>query len=476
MSGKRTRFYVEIKGYHENVTGSCIENIITWPNGEKFYFLIDYGMYQEKEYEELSYNEEIDPQEVDALLLTHNHLDHNGAIPILVKKGYSSEIYTSLPTSHLLEISYRDSLNIFKERFAKKNHKLMPYSSQDMEKTLSLIVPVEYEHSVYLDKDKNVKATFFNNGHIVGAALILVEIKSPTLHETINLLFTGDYNTRNNFMDLKDLPEWVYKLENLTIVTEATYGTTNSSEIVEEWEDHITWACKNDMDIYLPALAQGRYQELLYRIHNLQLENKVPQHYSVRIDGKTGIDYTLAYLKDSALGLKPEMRAHFLPRHLKFINNPNTRKDVPHSKKKKIVIFTSGMGGFGPAKYYIPEILSKENVLLHFSSYLAEGSLGRELIETVNEETIEIMGVTLLKKAHIMTTSEFSSHAKADELIDFIKKFNARSVLVNHGEKDVKQQFCKRVSTEAHIKKVGNLGNGFTYRIDPYGIVTSIQK
>lgn len=265
------------------------------------------------------------------ILLTHNHLDHNGAIPILVKKGYSSKIYTSLATSHLIRTSFTDSLNIFSERFSKKNKKLMPYNEHDMEKTLSLIVPVKYEQSVYLDTDKNVKVTFFNNAHLVGAALILVQIKSPSLGETINLLFTGDFNIRNNFMDLKDLPEWLYKLNNLTIITEATYGTTNSSDIVEEWEEHITWACKNNLDIYFPAIAQGRYQELLYRIKLLQEKNKIPKHYVIKADGKTGLSYTFSYLNDECLGIKDEMR-NFLPQNLQFVTHPDTR----HNTKIKL--------------------------------------------------------------------------------------------------------------------------------------------
>lgn len=473
--GIRSKFYVEIKGYHEGVTGSCIKNTIVWPNGEKFCFLVDYGMYQEKEYEELSYNDEVDPSEVDALLLTHNHLDHNGAIPILVKKGYSSKIYTSLATSHLIRTSFTDSLNIFSERFSKKNKKLMPYNEYDMEKTLSLIVPVKYEQPVYLDTEKNVKVTFFNNAHLVGAALILVQIKSPSLGETINLLFTGDFNIRNNFMDLKDLPQWLYKLNNLTIITEATYGTTNSSDIVEEWEDHITWACRNNLDIYLPAIAQGRYQELLYRIKLLQETEKIPRYYAIKADGKTGLSYTFSYLNDECLGIKDEMK-NFLPQNLQFVTHPDTRHSIPLLSQKKIVVFTSGMGGFGPSRFYIPEMISNKNAMLHFNSYLAEGSLGRELMDTLNEEAIEIMGITLLKKAKIMNTSEFSGHAKADELIGFIKKFKPRAVLVNHGEKQTKPEFCKRVSVEANIRKVGNLGNGFTYRIDPFGILTAIQK
>lgn len=151
-------------------------------------------------------------------------------------------------------------------------------------------------------------------------------------------------------------------------------------------------------------------------------------------------------------------------------------KSLLHSDIKKIIISTSGMGNFGPARTYIPEFLPDKNSIIHFGGYTAEGTIGRKLQELEKGESISIGGITIPKRANIYNTSEFSSHAKADELISFINKFSGvRSVLVTHGEPNVKETFAKRIVKETAVNKVGILGNMYSYRIGPYGIIKSIQ-
>lgn len=472
MLESRFKNQIVIKGYNNGVTGSAIKCIVERSFYDKFKFLVDFGFYQGAEYEELSYNDTINPSKLDAVFLTHNHFDHAGALPLLTKKGYKYKIYTSIPTSELLGIAYEDSLSIFAERIREKSKNAkMIYNSGDVSKTLHLTKPMRYQKTINLGE--NLTAMLFENQHLVGASMVLVRSNVYDSQE-VNILFTGDYNNKNSFLDTVELPEWVYNLKNLTIVTEATYGNTNSCDIKHVWADNMIKACSEEKSILLLCFAQGRFQEMLYQIKCLQEKGFIPSDYFICADGKSGIKYSFSYAQNKKLGIKPDMRNYF-PKNLEFVDS-KTRQTLLHTNAKKIIVSTSGMGNFGPARTYIPEMLPNRNYVIHFSGYTAEGTLGRKLQELENGEPILINGITIPKRAEIYNTSEFSSHAKADELITFIKKFSCvRSVLVTHGEPEVKEKFAERIVKETSVNKVGVLGNGYSYRIGPYGIIKSIQ-
>lgn len=252
--------YVDIRGYHEGVTGSCIRNTVHFAYGGTYRFLVDYGMYQGEGHNRgLDYNDSVNPEKISAVLLTHPHLDHDGALPIFVKKGYNKKIYMSDAAACVIDIGFRDSYNIMKKD-AKLLKKPPLYSETDIERTLSLIEPVRFEQPVRIHDF--ITVTFFNNGHLIGASVILVQIHEPG-QEPINLLYTGDYKHDNVFLDIKPLPFWVYALPNLTIICESTYGTTNSWDIKHTWEEDIIDACSQNRTIVNTAFAQGRFQELM---------------------------------------------------------------------------------------------------------------------------------------------------------------------------------------------------------------------
>lgn len=471
-SESRYKNQIVIKGYNKDVTGSTIKCTVERSFLKKFSILVDYGFYQGSEYEELSYNDSVIPSKIDAVFLTHNHLDHSGALPILAKNGYKNKVYTSIPTAELLDIAFEDTLSIFAEQARdKKSKKKMLYNSGDVHKLKKLIKPVVYQKTIRLED--NLTAILFENQHLVGASMVLLRSNVYQGNE-VNVLFTGDYNNKNSFLPVADLPEWLYKLKNLTIVIESTYGNTDSTDIKPVWEDNIINACKDNKSILLLAFAQGRFQEFLYQVKVLQEKGIIPNDYMILADGKTGIKYSLNYAQNKKLGIKSEMRK-FFPDNLIFVNN-KSRMNLLHFGNKKIIISTSGMGNFGPARTYIPEFLPDKNSIIHFGGYTAEDTVGRKLQELEDGEPLSISGITISKRATVYNTSQFSSHAKADELISFINKFHdVKSVLVTHGEMDTKKVFAKRIVKESSVKKVGILGNGYSYRIGPYGIIKSIQ-
>ena len=132
------------------------------------------------------------------------------------------------------------------------------------------------------------------------------------------------------------------------------------------------------------------------------------------------------------------------------------------------------MGTYGPAQTYIPHFLSDEKALIHFTGYCAEGTLGAKLKEAKHGELLKVSGIMIEKKAKVEFTAEFSAHAKADELIDFLKQFeNLKMVMVNHGDQDTKAVFAKRVMHEVQPKQVGILGECYAFRIGAYGFIKS---
>lgn len=463
--------YIDIRGYHKGVTGSCIRNTVHFSDGKKFRFLVDYGMYQGEGHHGIEYNDSVSPEKIDTILLTHTHLDHDGALPIFVRKGYNKDIYMSDASAAVIDIGLMDSYNIMK-RDAKLKRQPILFSESDIEQTIKQIKAVKYEQTVKIHS--NISVTFFNNGHLIGASAILVQIDEPG--GIINLLYTGDYKPNNIFLDIKPFPSWVYALPNLTIISEATYGSTNSWEVAHTWEDDIIEACSRNQLIFNCAFGQGRAQELMYRIRMLQDAGNIPKDYPVLIDGTTTVSYTFRYLDRSNIIQMKEEAKNFLPYNIQFVDN-KSRPALLEKKNRAIFISTSGMGSHGPAATYIPHFLSNQNALMYIPGYASEGTLARKIVETnYGEEILFKDGHSVIKKAEVKQTGEFSSHATADQIIEFFQHFAPLSILLNHGEPKNKEILEVRVQKELGIKKTGILGMGYVYRVNSYGIDKAVEK
>ena len=343
------------------------------------------------------------------------------------------------------------------------------YLDVDVERTLELLKPCKYNETIKVHE--NIKVTFLNNGHLVGAALILVQISYPG-YEDINLLFTGDYNNKNMFFDVNPIPQWILDLP-LTVVQESTYGSMDSSEIHRCFKYNIKKCLYNDGTVVALVFSLGRAQEILYELRNMQKSGELDVQIPIYFDGKLAIRYTDLYIKDG-LDVKPEMR-EFLPENLTFVDKAS-RSNVLMDTHKKIILTTSGMGSYGPAQTYIPEYIARENSLIQFTGYTAEGTMGNRLKNTQLGEMVEVGGLIAKKRADVEYTTEYSAHAKADEMIAFLKQFkNLKLVLVNHGELTTKKIFAERIMKEVDPKRVGILGREYFFRVDSYGLVKTLS-
>ena len=464
---QKERFYADIMALHPEVTGSCNFVIVKFPNGEDIRFVVDCGLFQEKEYEELNAILPFHAENVEFVLVTHNHVDHIGRLPYMVKQGFFHKIYATETTCKLQSLALADSCKVLRDVAKRKNQKCL-YDEGDVTKTNSLFQPCKYHQTVQITE--NVRVTFLENGHLIGAALILVQISYPG-YEDINLLFTGDYNSHNMFFDVQPIPDWIRELP-LTVIQESTYGNMETSAIKKCFQSNLLNCIHNAGTVVTPVFSLGRSQEILYELKRMQESNLLDPDVPIYLDGKLAIKYTELYLKDG-LNIRPEMR-EFLPQNLTYVHKLN-RKEVLEDFGCKIILTTSGMGSYGPAQVYIPEYITRENALIHFTGYTAEGTLGHRLKSAEFGEVVEIGGLFAKKKAKVEYTTEYSAHAKADEIIAFLKQFqNLKLILVNHGEKGVKETFATRIVEEVEVKRVGLLGRDYFFRVSPYGLVKTL--
>lgn len=465
--GSRCRFYADIMAVHPEVTGSCNLVVVKLPDGESIKFAVDCGLFQERDYDK--YNEELPfiPSSLDFVLVTHNHVDHTGRLPLLAKNGFHGNIYMSETTAKLIPYALYNSGKVIRDNAKFKGCKPI-YTEVDTEKTLKLRKPCKYGETVQIGE--NIKATFFMNGHLPGAALILVQISFEE-YEDINLLFTGDYNSENMFFDVVNLPEWVTKLP-LTVIQESTYGDKETTEVTACFKDNVKACIDRGGSVVAPVFSLGRAQEIMYVLKCMQEEGTLNKEVPIFLDGKLAIKYTNLYLNDG-LDNKEEMR-DFVPDNFTYVD-VNNRNDVLKGRECKIILTTSGMGSYGPAQLYIPEYLIRKNSLIHFCGYSAEGTLGHRLKNADYNQAVEIAGVLVKKRAEVEYTTEFSAHAKADEMITFLSKFsNLKLVLVNHGQTEVKKKFAERILDEINAKSVGILGDNYLFRVNTWGFVKSI--
>lgn len=460
---KQRATYYEITSLNPEVTGSCHLVSVHFPNGRQINFVVDCGLFQEKDYNQL--NDQHLPfkgENIDFALVTHNHADHTGRLPYLVKSGFIGKIYASKETVRLMPRSLGDSFKIMKDSYKKKSQKC-PYEIEDLQKTISTLTPCEFDQVEYVDK--NVKVTFWENGHLPGAAVILVQISYPD-EDDIKLIFTGDYKPTNRFFEVEEIPGWIYKTD-VVVVTEATYGYMDTNEIEYHIENDFEEHLKAGYTILCSAFAQQRMQEILWLLKVMQEQGRIDSTIPIRIDGNLGQEFCRMYATSELL-IKNNTE-DFMPRNCTFVTNEN-REEILNYEGQQILITTSGMMDHGPAKIYLEKYINRKNVLVYIPGYSSVDTLAYNLLHPENGN-VRINGKSYAVIAKVMTTNEFSSHAKADEIIEFLQKFKKLNcVLVNHGQKEVKQQFGLRVQEEVRAKRVEILGE-HTFTMNVYGYV-----
>ena len=475
MRNKAKDFIVELTTKQMNVTGS--ENVLRFKDKHDIenILLLDCGMMQELNINTFSKENtdfQFDIKNVRAVFITHAHNDHIGKLPFLIKAGYDGKVYMSKETALFLENVLLDNLKIHREE-AKKMNKKPLYDEGYIQKVIDLLEPLDYKKLYKISYNGvNVEFTLYRNNHILGASSIWLKIGRR--FEKISLFFSGDYNTSNELLQ-KDVhvPKKALNDKNINVIIESTYGATKKSDernFMDIYSAIIRGVVHENKRILIPVNALHKTQEVLHVIKNIkerlggyEFYKKYSKEFPrVYIDGKLAIKHTYAY--------GGVLKRNFKPSGLIEIYDAGARNEAILDENS-IILATAGMMSNGPVVQYMKKLLADQNTKIIIVSYCAEGTVGRKILEKAEyiknarkagkkeseiDKEMYLFGKEIIVNADVENVTSLSTHARQEELLDFIKNFNRKnisSILLNHGEEIVREKFKKIIEEELDINE-----------------------
>ena len=440
------------------VTGSC-HLLYT----ERHRVLLDCGQFQgNKEMDALNYEPfPFDPTAVEAVVLSHAHIDHCGRIPLLVKRGFKGDIYCTDATADLLRVMLLDSAYIHEkdaEWQSKKNARtgkppVEPlYTVDDAERSLKLVKPILYDQLVEINDE--MKIVFNDAGHILGSAI--TEIWVTENEQTSKIVFSGDLGV-NNRPILRD-PKKIKKADYL--IMESTYGNRlhpENSTSIDRLIHIIKDTVKRGGSVIIPAFAVGRTQELIYELnmfyeHHPEYKELLDDLY-VYIDSPMATTATEVFRKNAQV-FDEETKQLILSgdnpldfKNLIFTRSTAESQALNMNREPKIIISASGMCEAGRIRHHLKHNLWDSRNSIVFVGYQAEGTgtLGRALIDGAKE--VKLFGETIMVAAEIHNLEGFSGHADQNGLLDWLGGFQKipKQIFLVHGEEQSKIDFAKVV-------------------------------
>jgi metallo-beta-lactamase family protein len=436
-------------GAAKNVTGSRY-----YLEANNTRLLIDCGLYQEREFRSRNWEPFlVPPHTMDAVLLTHAHLDHCGLLPKLVREGFQGKIYCAAATSDIAEIMLLDSAKLqeedagFKRRRHKREGRRGPfpenplYTVDDAKTSLPLFSPVPYKQPIQLGN--GVKAAFYEAGHVFGSSMIKVSVSQGGEERTI--IFSGDVGRWNKPI-----------LRDPTVFTEADYVLIESTygdrlhEGAEDIGNSLAQIINSTRDaggnIVVPSFAFERAQEVLYYLNELLTESRIPQ-LKVFLDSPMAVSITQVFKRhpqffdEEMSELVNRDKSPFALPGLKMVRAVDDSKAINDIKGTAMIIAGSGMCTGGRIKHHLVANISRPKNTILFVGYQAVGTLGREIVNGAKE--IRILGQRYPVQAKIAQIHGFSAHADRDELFKWISglKSAPKHVFITHGESEAAQSF-----------------------------------
>lgn len=398
----------------------------------------------------------------DCVILTHAHTDHIACVPDLCKT-FMGPIYLSKDTRALIGTSLDDTLSI--QRNAEKTQGIpILYTEEDISRALDRTKVIK--NSERLEVLENIFVTLIPNSHIPGSCCVYLEIyplkymeDMPYTVPPMKFFFTGDLKTKENpFLPDTVIPEHVLE-DPVYIITESTYGEDERTR-EKVFRQNILNAVKEKKKIIIPVISLGRAQLISLEIKRMKEKGEIPSELPVYFDGKLLFKYNNKFKNKLDV-----LVTDFEPKDVIYVDK-TTRPGVSTSKSPCIIISSSGNASFGPSNEYVVKNIENENVLIHFTSYQPDGTLGRRLVDS-ETKTMDINGTNVEIKADIKMTSEFSSHDEKKDLVNFIKAFKQiRGILVTHGEKEARDNLIQTLEHEVPGAEIKNLDSRKFIRIN----------
>ncbi len=430
-------------GAAQTVTGSM--HLIE-VNGQRI--LLDCGLYQGKR--SLSYERNLnfpfDPASIDVVILSHAHIDHSGNLPNLVKQGFCGSIWSTPATRDLCVAMLQDSGHIQEQDAAYVNRKrvrdgLPPveplYTKLDALEAIKQFVSISYHRP--FSPSAGVTATFFDAGHILGSAIVALDIVEAGQQR--RLVFSGDLG-RQKMAIFRD-PEPVRDADFL--IMESTYGNRRHEtrdEARQVLRQVIVEAHKQRGKVIIPAFAVGRTQELVYALNELSEAQKIPS-LDIYVDSPLAVNVTEVFrahpecYDEETLALLQEARNPFGFHRLTYVRDVEDSKRLNFLRNSAVIISASGMCESGRILHHLKNNIEDSDNTILFSGFQGENTLGRRILE--GNRRVRIFGEEYDVRAKVARLEGYSAHADSGELQNWAANFDRQrlqGIFLVHGEKE----------------------------------------
>ncbi len=442
---------IQFIGATHEVTGSCTLLEVN----EKIY-LVDCGMEQGIDvFQNIPLP--VSANAIDAVFLTHAHIDHSGMLPKLYKDGFRGSIYATDVTCDLCNIMLRDSAYIQeseakwqskKEQRAGRECVEPTYNMQDAIGAISCFRRCNYGELI--SAGEGVQLRFTDVGHLFGSACIEIWLCEGETEKKI--VFSGDIGNTNQPI-IRD-PQFVEETDYLVI--ESTYGnrlhSQNKNNVVNELAGYIQQALDRGGNVIIPSFAVGRTQELLYAIREIKQKGLVTghEHFPVYVDSPLAAESTAIFMQcnpsyfdeETSSLIKQGINPIWFDDIYMTITSEES-KQINFDNKSKVIISASGMCEAGRIRHHLKHNLWQKNNIILFVGYQAEGSLGRKLLE--GAKTVKLFGEEIAVDAQISSLHGTSGHADRNGLFNWVLAFKEKPelIFVNHGNENACEDFKK---------------------------------
>ena len=457
--GNEAAMKVKFMGAARTVTGSCF---ILEAAGRRF--AVDCGMHQgNAEIEKRNWDVDIyDPPGIEFMLMTHAHMDHSGLLPRLVQKGFRGKVYMTLPTRDLLRIMLLDSAHIQEMEAQWNNRKrirfgdanLAPlYTEKDALAAFPLFSTVAYCEP--FSPSPGLTITFRDAGHILGAAML--ELAVTEEGKTSRVVFSGDIG-RPAQLIIQD-PTVIEEADFLFM--ESTYGNRDhkdETDSLNELAEAIAYSHARGEKVIIPAFAVGRTQEMIYSLHLLAKDGRLPADMPVFVDSPLAIQATeifrksRKYMDKEATDLLAKGEDPLNLPGLRFTLTTQESMEINAHRGAAVVISASGMANAGRIKHHLRHNLWREGASIVFVGFQAQGTTGRKLVD--GAKSVRLFNEEIAARAKIFTINGFSAHAGQSQLIDWLGHFKTKGMrlFLIHGEYTAQQELAEVVKARFGVE------------------------